>query len=205
MQGISKNNVSGIAFVTNQELSLKERANLKTIGKPHTVEIYHLERISGILDTPENYGIRLEFLDIELSKEEQLAFFANRDEKIFSINEKLNHLMADYSSFKKSIEFSLENEGFHERTEKEILDAIDELTDKIWYDRHQLLKHRIDQGLTEVDSKIWKGALKSAKSVEGRYGIENLGPHGDFDWGMLNGKLSALRWLLGDDWDMLDT
>ena len=154
---------------------------------------------------PENYGLRLEFLDIELSKEEQLAFFANRDEKIFSINEKLDYLMSDYSSFKKSIEFGLENEGFHERTSSSVLDAIDELTDKIWYDRHQLLRYRIDQGLTEVDSKIWKGALKSAKSVEDKYGVENLGPHGDFEWGMLNGKLSALRWLLGDEWDMLDT
>jgi hypothetical protein len=27
----------------------------------------------------------------------------------------------------------------------------------------------------------------------------------DFDWGMWNGKLSALRWVLGSDWDFLDT
>lgn len=33
----------------------------------------------------------------------------------------------------------------------------------------------------------------------------HLGPYSDFDWRMINGKLSALRWVLGDDWDMLDT
>jgi hypothetical protein len=48
-------------------------------------------------------------------------------------------------------------------------------------------------------------ARKSARKVEKRYGLKKLGPWDDFDWGMMNGKLSALRWVLGDDWDMLDT
>lgn len=203
--GIKKNKVSGMAFVTNQELTLKERTELKKNGKPKTIEIYHLERIAGILDTPENYGIRLEFLDIELTKEEQLSFFAKRDEKIFGISEKLENLMMDYSAFKKSFDLDIGSEILKERTEEEIYSAMNDFTDKIWYDRHQLLKYRIENKLTKVDPEIWKGALKAAKEVEQKYGIENLGPHGDFDWGMLNGKLSALRWIFGDEWDMLDT
>ncbi len=27
----------------------------------------------------------------------------------------------------------------------------------------------------------------------------------DFHWGMLSGKLSTLRWVMGDEWDNLDS
>lgn len=205
LAGIISNKVNGLVFVTNQEISLSERKRLKEIGKPHTVEIYHLERISNILDTPMNYGIRLEFLDIEMTKEEQLSFFASRDEQIFKLNEKLDYLMTDYQAFKRSLEFDKDSSIFEERTKEEVINKIDEFTDKVWYDRHQLLKHLIKEKEEEVGPDIWKGALKSAKEVEEKYGIENLGPYGDFEWGMLNGKLSALRWLTGFEWDMLDT
>jgi len=43
------------------------------------------------------------------------------------------------------------------------------------------------------------------KRVEAQYGKGSLGPYSDFEWGMINGKLSALRWVLGDEWDFLDT
>jgi hypothetical protein len=56
-----------------------------------------------------------------------------------------------------------------------------------------------------VQRDVWAGALKAARKVERRYGLENLGPWDDFEWGMINGKLSALRWVLGDEWDTLDT
>jgi hypothetical protein len=52
---------------------------------------------------------------------------------------------------------------------------------------------------------VWAGALAAAKKTEDEVGLENLGPWDDFEWGMINGKLSALRWILGDEWDMLDT
>lgn len=107
------------------------------------------------------------------------------------------------------------------RSLAEIVAAIDVLTDKVWYDRHQLLKQRIEEGkIALVDSEtfpmadhavrpiqrdVWQGALKGAARVEKKYGIKNLGPWSKFEWGMINGKLSALRWVLGDEWDMLDT
>lgn len=61
-----------------------------------------------------------------------------------------------------------------------------------------------ERGPTIVDD-IWRGALAAAKRVERQFGRDDLGPYTDFEWGMLNGKLSALRWALGDEWDMLDT
>jgi hypothetical protein len=103
----------------------------------------------------------------------------------------------------------------------EIMGAIDEFTEKVWYSRHQLLREGVESGRTQIVEKesfpikdhdrrpiqrdIWKGALKAAAKVERRFGLENLGPWDDFEWGMINGKLSALRWVLGDEWDMLDT
>lgn len=43
------------------------------------------------------------------------------------------------------------------------------------------------------------------RKVEERYGADNVGPWDDWGWGFIHGKLSALRWVLGEDWDFLDT
>lgn len=113
----------------------------------------------------------------------------------------------------------------HEWTEElrslgEISAAIEEMIEKIWYDRHSMRASQIEKGKIKIIPRaewssgkhsgtivddIWMGALKAAKKVERRYGRDNLGPWTNFEWGMLNGKLSALRWVLGDEWDMLDT
>jgi len=119
-------------------------------------------------------------------------------------------------------DLTYENEWAEEsRRLTEIVDAIGELLDKVWYNRHQVLLEKIEDGRVEVVEKeifpivdherrpiqrnILEGAKQSARKLERKYGVENLGPWDDFEWGMINGKLSALRWILGDEWDMLDT
>lgn len=116
----------------------------------------------------------------------------------------------------------LEFSGWDEaRRLSEILDAEHLLYRQVWYNRHWNRRISIENGDTTVVPKeqyqytphrtdqivdtIWQGALDAAKRTEQEVGEENLGPWTDFEWGMLNGKLSALRWVLGDEWDMLDT
>ena len=107
------------------------------------------------------------------------------------------------------------------RTLSEILDTERLFMRQVWYNRHWNRRAAIEEGRIHVVPEesysrkpyrpdqildtIWAGALAAAVQTEEEVGIENLGPWDDFEWGMLNGKLSALRWVLGDDWDMLDT
>lgn len=216
LEGVKKNNANGIAFVTNQELRLGERKELSEIDKDIDVQIYHLERIATLLNSPTNYGIRMEFLDIEMSKEEQLAFFANQSQKISDIEASLERLTIGLEEYKLTYQPVVQankqtndkKNGCYKdepRSIEEIVCASEEFLDKIWFDRHLSLRYRIQTGIDTVDPEIWKGALKSAQRVIDKYGEENLGPYSDFEWGMLNGKLSALRWVLGYEWDILDT
>lgn len=75
-RGVISNNAQGFVFVTNQYLTVSQRRELEKNAPVDHVELYHLERIVHILDTPINYGTRLEFLDIEMTKEELLAHLA---------------------------------------------------------------------------------------------------------------------------------
>ena len=89
-----------------------------------------------------------------------------------------------------------------------ILKAEEEFFDRIWYDRKLVLQDNVKRGRETIDPEIKKGMLAAMKRVEAKYGGKKAlrGYYkSDFEWGMMNGKLSTLRWILGDDWDMLDT
>ena len=105
---------------------------------------------------------------------------------------------------------------------QDLLKAEDLLFHQVWFNRHMNLRWEIEHGKVKVvdretwekrgrnNSKfiidsVWEGAKRAATKTLRKYGKENFGPWSDFEWGMVNGKLSAIRWMLGDEWDMLDT
>lgn len=45
----------------------------------------------------------------------------------------------------------------------------------------------------------------AAEEIRRDLGDDKIGPYSDFEWGYLNGKLAAVRWVLGSEWDRLDT
>ena len=86
--------------------------------------------------------------------------------------------------------------------------ALDELDDRVWYERTLALMKRPGYGPAEEFAgrhDDLRAVLRRMQRVEQR-GLEEKFPVEDsFGWGMVNGKLSAVRWLFGDHWDMLDT
>jgi len=142
-------------------------------------------------------------------------FDSIKSQYYISLPEALNSIN---SELMKDIEF--ETDWYNEpRGLTEILEVARELEQKIWYNRHQIRAYKIQIGeIRIIDSKdfdiktsndtivddIWEGAKKSAKTIEDRYGKENL-IWDDFEWGMINGKLSAIRWVIGEEWDSLYT
>lgn len=94
LSGVEECDADGFAFVTNQELRLSERDELRNLVAGTEIELLHLERIASILDSPECYGIRLEFLDIEMTKEEQTAFIAARDALIDRLQDTLASIVS---------------------------------------------------------------------------------------------------------------
>jgi hypothetical protein len=74
------------------------------------------------------------------------------------------------------------------RSVQEINAEYKKLWDKVWWNRHMALgEPEVGQG--------------PARGVEDRYGKEFLDPGDDVEWGICQGKMMALAWIMGADWE----
>jgi hypothetical protein len=84
LEGCARHSRDGFAFFTNQPVTPGERANLASIADPVMVELYHQERIRSLLDSPKGYGLRLQYLRIPMTEEEQYALWSTLGDDITS-------------------------------------------------------------------------------------------------------------------------
>lgn len=119
----------------------------------------------------------------------------------------LDVVLRDY--FGEEIEELFEETDFQEEPRRldDIVAAEKEMFDRIWYHRSLQADYRAErEGDAEELERNQAVAGPGRARVEATYTEPGqLGPYTDFEIGVLNGKMSALRWVLGSEWDFLDT
>jgi hypothetical protein len=88
------------------------------------------------------------------------------------------------------------------RNDKAIQKAYAELREKTWWHSHQWSMEQIRCGKehpTEGQMVHIRKGIQAAKRIEKKYGRDNLlnDPHNE----LLHGRVSALAWVLGTDWE----
>ena len=54
----------------------RAREALRKLVDGYVFDLYHLERLSSLLNTPKHYGIRAEYLEIDMNREEVIAYLS---------------------------------------------------------------------------------------------------------------------------------
>jgi hypothetical protein len=97
---------------------------------------------------------------------------------------------------------------FPSRTPAEVGGACGRLEDRVWYERKLAWVNgpRYDHAKEMRERPdIIRGMLREMRRAERRGLRAEFPVESDFDWGMVSGKLSALRWAFGSGWDVLDS
>lgn len=94
------------------------------------------------------------------------------------------------------------------RNDDDIAACYEEFRDKVRWNRHQIRIQKAERSkrpLTPDERSILELEKRLAAEIEEKYGRENLGWN-DFEWGFLQGKMAALAWVMGAEWEWaLDT
>lgn len=110
----------------------------------------------------------------------------------------------EYLEEQGEVEFLISEE--EPRTLAEIIEAEQEFFDRVWY-----VRSTVHDSEREIPDDIRAGMMTNRDRVEAEYGRDELwkaiGPGHEEAWqyGYISGKLAALRWVLGGEWDFLDT
>jgi hypothetical protein len=88
--------------------------------------------------------------------------------------------------------------GSPSRSLNDILDGEDEYCDRTWYEES-------DQRFRDLSTPICTCCVddltEKMAEMEKQYGRRGLMIGSEYERGILHGKLEALRWVLGDDWE----
>ncbi len=68
--GVIANKAEGIIFVTNQEIKGSQRKILETLAGSLRLDLFHLDRVTTILDTPGMAEVRRQYLSIDYGESE---------------------------------------------------------------------------------------------------------------------------------------
>jgi hypothetical protein len=228
--GIGYAGCIGVAFSESVKLAVRKRAHFQCcLCKSLGVEVHHIvPQSENGADTEENavplcpschetYGanpLKRKFITeardlwYEICRER----YASDNDRIERLIELLEGVTASFTGFQPYINRLAEQDGedgeyqLEPRTEAEILEALEEAFDLVWYDRNGLLMELHNSGRKNIfEPEVLERAEEAAREMREKYGAENVGPYTDIEWGRLLGKLSTLRWVMGDEWDVTDT
>lgn len=108
LSGVKSNQASGFIFITNMHLTLSDRKALTQIAQANgcgITEIFHLERIRAILDSPQGYGTRLRVFSIAMTTEEQISYYESvRKDAQDYMRDKLNSIDLNIQSLHKKVD-----------------------------------------------------------------------------------------------------
>lgn len=96
LAGVVKSESYGIVFITNQEIRLAEREELRVLSGITDLDLFHLERITAVLDKPSMASVRQQFLAIEALEATTISTLHN---EISRIQKRLEGLQTGGDSF----------------------------------------------------------------------------------------------------------
>ena len=91
------------------------------------------------------------------------------------------------------------------RTDEEIDEYMAEAFDRVWLARKQNMLFNMMVGTELVDADVLEKCNKAIDEVCAEYNINFAEVISDYEYGYWSGILSALRWVMGDEKDFLDT